>query len=344
MSTREEFDVAFEIITDGDRAEVSDSWKEKLFGKNWKRAMRAIQEKHSGWINTRPVQALGVGYRSYNGEKTDELAIVVYVDHKQPRNDVRRLVPDYVSITGLGRFPTDVVAIGRLRTHEFTKKVRPAMPGCSIGHRNLEGFGTFGLLVKKKDDEGSNLYILSNSHILALDGFADEGDDVVQPASWDVDGTSGAIAKLHKWEPFDFTEQYWPNLIDAAIARVVRAGSNVKSAIRDIKVTPAAANFQITDGMRVHKVGRTTGHMDSRVINPNVKLRAEHLNANAAPALVRYRRQVLCNPFGEGGDSGSIVLNERDEVVGLYAGGTEGGCWFNRIEHVFNLLQIELPT
>jgi hypothetical protein len=345
MSTREEFEVAFEIITDGDRAEISNVWKRRLFGQHWQREMRAIQDKHSSWINTRPVQAIGVGYRNFNGEpaKPKELAIVVYVDHKRPRDKVRKPVPDYVTIPGLGRFQTDVVAIGRLRTHEFTKRVRPAMPGCSIGHRDLQGAGTFGLLVRKSAARDSKVYILSNSHVLAMDGLADEGDDVVQPGAADVEGTSGTIAKLDDWIDFDFTTRYWPNLVDAAIARVVRASDNVRSAIRLMDgLVPAATSFQITDGMRVRKVGRTTGLTEGYVVNSNVRLRAEHMKNSSTDALVRYRRQVLCNEFGYDGDSGSIVLNDRDEVVGLYAGGTEDGCWFNRIEHVFDLLKLEI--
>lgn len=341
-SVRERFEIAFEIITDGDRAEISDDWKQRLFGAQWEREACAFQDHAGDWIDARSVQALGVGYRSCNGEPTDELAIVVYVDCKRARDKLRNPVPSYVRIPGLGRFRTDVVAIGRLQAHAFTKRVRPAMPGCSIGHRGLEGVGTLGLLVTKRAARGSDVYLLSNSHVIALDGLADVGDDVVQPAAFDADGVSSTIANLQEWVSFDFTPRYWPNLVDAAIARVVRASSNVKSRIRDINVVPRAASFRITDGMRVRKIGRTSGLTEGHVINANVKLRARHMKTSSTSGLARYRRQVLCTEFGMGGDSGSIVLNDGNEVVGLYAGGTRRACWFNRIEHVFDLLQIQI--
>jgi V8-like Glu-specific endopeptidase len=94
--------------------------------------------------------------------------------------------------------------------------------------------------------------------------------------------------------------------------------------------------------MRVRKVGRTTGCTEGYVINADVRLTARHMKTSSASGPVRFRRQVLCTQFGMGGDSGSIVVNDRNEVVGLYAGGTERGCWFNRIEHVCDLLNIEI--
>jgi hypothetical protein len=341
-SVRERCEIAFDISGDGYRAEISDDWKRRLFGEHWEREARALQDRAAGWIDTASVQAFGVGYKSCGGEPTDELAIVAYVDRKQPRAKLRDPVPAYVRIPGLRRFPTDVVAIGRLQSHIFTKRVRPAMPGCSIGHRDLQGVGTLGLLVTKQGARGSGVFILSNSHVIALDGLACVGDDVVQPAPFDAGGVGGTIAKLHEWVPFDFTKRYWPNLVDAAIARVVRASSNVKRSIRDINIVPAAASFRIAAGMRVRKVGRTTGCTEGHVINADVRLTARHMKTSSASGPVRFRRQVLCTQFGMGGDSGSIVVNDRNEVVGLYAGGTERGCWFNRIEHVFDLLNIEI--
>ncbi len=134
--------------------------------------------------------------RTKDGQRTDELVIVVYVDRKRPRNKVRKPVPPRIRIPRLGTFETDVVAIGRLEPLVFADHVRPAMPGCSIGHVDLDGYGTFGLLVKMQAGAGAGLFILSNSHVLALDGLAAVGDDIVQPGPADIDGESGKIAKL----------------------------------------------------------------------------------------------------------------------------------------------------
>ena len=58
---------------------------------------------------------------------------------------------------------------------------------------------------------------------------------------------------------------------------------------------------------------------------------------------VRYADQFLCDRFAGPGDSGSIVVNERDEVVGLCAAGALSQGSFNKIEHVFAALGIMLP-
>jgi hypothetical protein len=50
-----------------------------------------------------------------------------------------------------------------------TQRHRPAFPGCGLGHTDVT-VGTFGCLVRKKGDP-NNLYILSNSHVLANEGI-----------------------------------------------------------------------------------------------------------------------------------------------------------------------------
>ena len=70
MSRRKKFDMAFQVITEGDKARISDELKRKLFGEDWVREMRAIQAEADDWINTRPVQGLAVGTRRKKGERT----------------------------------------------------------------------------------------------------------------------------------------------------------------------------------------------------------------------------------------------------------------------------------
>ena len=55
------------------------------------------------------------------------------------------------------------------------------------------------------------------------------------------------------------------------------------------------------------------------------------------------RDQVLCTRYTAGGDSGSVVLNSRNRIVGLHFAGSESTSIFNRISHVFTLLDIDLP-
>jgi hypothetical protein len=342
MSTRAEFDIAFQVITEGAQAKISDELKRRIFGAQWARTMRAVQAAADRWINTEEVQGLAVGTRTRAGRRTDELAIVVYVDRKVPPNQAHKVVPDEIRIDGLGSFPTDVVPVGKVRPLQYANYVRPAMPGCSIGHHKMLTYGTFGLLVRKRSGRGASVFILSNSHVLAQDGLAAKGDDIVQPGPGDNVGMSGTIAKLTDWEPFDFATTGWPNLVDAAIARVVSPKSNVTNCIRDIEVIPVATSSQITVGMTVKKVGRTSDCVSSTVIETSCNLKSPHMKSKTKEGLVRYSDQVRCGRIAGPGDSGSIVLNAQNEVVGLCSAGTDSDCWFNKIEHVFSALDIEI--
>ncbi len=82
---------------------------------------------------------------------------------------------------------TDVIEIGRVRLMERAVKMRPALPGSSIGHYKISA-GTFGVVVRDKNS-GEKL-ILSNNHILAngsngSDGRASVGDAILQPGPYD---------------------------------------------------------------------------------------------------------------------------------------------------------------
>ena len=75
--------------------------------------------------------------------------------------------------------------------------------------------------------------ILSNSHVLALDGLAAEATRSCNRGPTDTDDASGTIAKLADWVPFDFATTGWPNLVDAAIARVLRSEQRYEQHPRD---------------------------------------------------------------------------------------------------------------
>jgi hypothetical protein len=59
-------------------------------------------------------------------------------------------------------------------------------------------------------------------------------------------------------------------------------------------------------------------------------------------ARVGFRDQVLCSRYTDGGDSGSIVLNEQNEAVGLHFAGSPSTSIFNRISPVLQALGVQL--
>ena len=85
MSKRTKLELALEIITEGPQANIPARLRERLFGDDSKRKMRALQKKHEEWIGTSAVQGLAVGRRTKCGCRRRELAIVVFVDKRNRR-------------------------------------------------------------------------------------------------------------------------------------------------------------------------------------------------------------------------------------------------------------------
>ena len=101
------------------------------------------------------VVGLGVGYKQVGGARTDELAVIVYVERKAAAQSLRnaerapgvldapaeaRVVPRgpqeearTLSLPNI-RVPTDVQEVGRVEAQTFVDRVRPIKPGYSISH------------------------------------------------------------------------------------------------------------------------------------------------------------------------------------------------------------------
>ena len=94
--------------------------------------------------------------------------------------------------------------------------------------------------------------------------------------------------------------------------------------------------------MRVQKVGRTTDYTTGVVLDVHYRLALRYKKPGGGTGRVGLRDQVLCTRYTAGGDSGSAVLNSRKRVVGLHFAGSPSTSIFNRIGHVFDLLDLEL--
>lgn len=142
---------------------------------------RALGKVKRQVLNLPNVRGVGVGYKRVGSVSTGKPAIIVFVEKKVPAAELSRGHRVPPKLKGLD---TDVVEIGRVRLlGERKGKMRPALPGSSIGHYNVSA-GTFGAVVKDKNT-GKRL-ILSNNHILAngsngVDGRAKPGDAILQP-------------------------------------------------------------------------------------------------------------------------------------------------------------------
>lgn len=313
----------------------------------------------------RNVVAVGVGRKVIGGEPTEQLAIVCSVVAKRPRQALpaSELVPNTVK-----EVPTDVVPTGPIFAFQNpTERFRPAPGGVSIGHVSITA-GTLGCVVRKN----GRLYILSNNHVLANSNEALVDDPILQPGSADGgQNPHDLIARLSEWVPIEFDEDgAAPCPIGSAAAgvlnsaaaavgsktrlRVVRdaaaAGNLVDCAIAEpleeadvsqeiLQIGPIAGLAEGTLGMNVKKSGRTTGLTTGTIEQIDVTVRVSYGPGRTAT----FVDQLMAGPMSQGGDSGSAVLSETDQLVGLLFAGSVNSTIFNRIQNVFQALQVSLP-
>jgi hypothetical protein len=159
-------------------------------------AVEAQAQYQQTLLAKRNVVGVAVGYKESNGITTDEVALVVLVEQKKP----------YAALSAEDAIPreldgmrTDVVEVGYLRALQTPKdRYRPTIPsGVSIGHFKVTA-GTLGTIVK--DRTTSELFILSNNHVLANCNDAVPGDAILQPGA--IDGgqnPADVVAKLERF-------------------------------------------------------------------------------------------------------------------------------------------------
>ncbi len=342
MKVEEKLLLALEFVTEGKKAAVPEALSRETFStESFLSATDKLKKNARPWTQGRGIQGLGIGEKESDGKLTRKIALRVYVDKKRAMSKVSNPVPKRVRIPDVGDCTTDVVEIGKVEAELFTSRVRPAMPGCGVGHPKVT-VGTFGCLVKKNTDKKGRLYILSNSHVLANQGVASVGDDILQPGR--ADGgkqPKDVIATLDDWVPFVFSGTGFPNLVDAAIAKVRRKNSVIKT-IRILGIQPAGVSKTLRRGMDVKKVGRTTDFTTGVIRDINYRLALTYKRPGGGSGRAGLRDQVLCTRYTAGGDSGSAVLNNRDRIVGLHFAGSPSTSIFNRISHVFQALDIDL--
>ncbi|GAB2889152.1 hypothetical protein GCM10027202_17130 [Microvirgula curvata] len=292
------------------------------------------------WAIGHGVQALGLGEKETCGIVGTDIVLKIYVDKKLPSAKLDKPVPKTVSVGGMTVY-TDVVEIGKVHLHGNTQRIRPALPGFSVSRANDgPNTGTFGLVVNKQG-QPSPQYLLSNWHAIAAAGQASKGDVIIQPGTADNGSAeTDRIGILSDWVPMDFTPNSTQNLVDAAIAQLDPGAASAAIALLGI---PTGVNNQLSRGMYVQKVGRTTSLSVARITDVDLVLNPSYPTPTG-PKQVTLRDQVLVTFYSAPGDSGSGVLDMNNNVVGLHVGGSDVVGFFCKIQNVLDILGLEVVT
>lgn len=329
---------------------------------------KLLRDVHPELFRKTNVVATGVGYKSVQGKKTDELSIICSVATKQSKQSLSKqdLLPS--TVQGI---PVDVTATGVIYAQQPpTGKFRPAPGGVSVGHFLITA-GTLGIWVRKNN----KYYMLSNNHVLANSNDGSVGDPILQPGPYDG-GTNPAdqIATLSEFVQIQFegggggsgcpiaklfasvlngaaavvgsstrltptlvssSAQAANNLVDCAIAEPLNQ-NDVRNEILNIGAVTETA--EATLGMSIKKMGRTTGLTTGSILQIDVTSSVSYGTGKTAV----FVDQLMAGAISQGGDSGSAVLSADNKLVGLLFAGSTSTTIINRIQNVFSALNISL--
>jgi hypothetical protein len=333
-------------------------------------ARKILQEHSKELLSRTNVVATGVGLKVTGGQRTETPSIICSVQKRVPASS---LSPQDLVPSELGGVPTDVIETGRIRTFQSpTGRFRPAPGGVSVGHREITA-GTLGCWVHSN----GQWMMLSNNHVLANSNDAEIGDPILQPGPFDSGrypddqiavlenfvhinfpgdsnggsnggsggcGIAGSIVSIlngiarilgSSTRLKSISTQQLDNLVDAAIARPLNE-EDVLPEILNIGAVTETASAQL--GTAVKKSGRTTGFTVGEIIQVDVTVDVQY----GTNLVARFTDQLMAGAMSQGGDSGSAVLDDQDRLVGLLFAGSDQTTIINRIEHVFDSLNLTL--
>ncbi|EES90998.1 conserved hypothetical protein [Clostridium botulinum D str. 1873] len=287
------------------------------------------------FLNKSNVVGIGCGYKIKNGFYTNQLCIQVFVRKKLPLNELN--TNDLIPSTYKG-IPTDIKETGGFTACSLTQKIRPTPGGyCISNEYNDEYLGTLGCLVTDNKD----LFLLSNSHVLAIFNQAPLGTKIIEPSSeFRGNPKTDTIATLSKYIELKFIEgtSMPVNYTDCGIAKIIDK-SLVSPKIALVGIPKGLSNPKLNQPVK--KVGAiselTTGTVTS--IHATVTV-----NYNDIKKLAIFKEQIFTNLLAQPGDSGAILLDTNNTAIGLLMSGSENVSTFNPIDTVLKELNVNLVT
>ncbi len=297
-----------------------------------KKIKKICNGKYNDFLQYNNVIGVAKGTKTIKGKDIGEPCITVLVEKKLSMDQLSKndLVPGLYN-----NIKTDVIEVGEITALSLTERIRPAKGGYSVGVDSVTA-GTIGCAVYSGDGENIEHYILSNNHVLADENRAQLGAVIVQPGIADGGKVpNDVIGTLHDYEPIKFiTSNREPqNVVDCAIAKCT---PNI--------ITPEICWIGYVNGisdpqkdMIVKKSGRTTALTTGKILLTNATLKIKY---NTGTAL--FVNQIVTSGMSKGGDSGSLLLNENNEAIGLLFAGAYIISVCNPIKEVLDALNISL--
>lgn len=265
-------------------------------------AFAAVEALRSMLETTAPGKyTVGVGMKETGARFTDRLAIFVYVKDKRPLEELpegERIPPE------VNGFPTDVV-VHRPVLAADVARYDPMRGGIQISRPALGNvigvvhYGTAGCVVRRRQDQ--RLLLLTCAHVVQS-----LNQDVFQPAH----GETGAqiIGKA-----VDLRDAGSPLLHDFAVVE----SNGLRQLQKTIEGVGPIKGAAITASDTLNGVAKKRG---ARTLFTNGRVRRLVPGAVPAVSVLEISSEPAGQLYAGKGDSGSVVLNDNDEVIGLLFG------------------------
>lgn len=211
-------------------------------------------------------------------------------------------------------------------TADFSRKrIRPIKPGLSAASVNSTA-GSLGAFVR--DAQGS-FYVLQSL------GVNTAGASVVQPGpvdgGKDPDDTIGYI---------DRTLPLTGSVLAANMVGLVRLAEGVDFETSITGIGPVLGVRPPAVGMRVRKLGRTTGLTTSEIqqIGRTISL------SLGDRGTVVLNNAIMTGPMSEGGDGGALVVDGDGYAVGIIVGGSQISSVLAPIQDVLDAYNVQMVS
>lgn len=286
--------------------------------------IQRIKQTVEGKLLARPgVTAIDIDYKITNGKKTNELAIIVFVEKKKKVPSGEEIPKSIKGIKtdvwegSFSPFSTVAAEAEKKSNSDLADPIAdPIIGGISVGPCFENFYGTLGIVL---DTAFGQQMMLSSAHVLATSPFSIPGSPISQPAvpfGGNCPNTfAGELFMYFIGQPYN---------IDAAIATINNRNAQ-SNFIEQLGQTEGTAVPYV--GERVAKYGRRTGFTTGQITSNTLTFDVTYPNFGT----YRYFNQLRIEtpdpniPFALSGDSGSMIINKENQVVGMIMSGTETG-------------------
>ena len=240
--------------------------------------------------------------------------------------NIRNQAKDEVNIQYVGKI---VKFAGSTSAGFYRQRRRPLRIGSSISDVNVQfdSAGTLGCFVKRLASP-RQIGFLTNNHVVARENCNPSGTPIVQPGTLDGGAyPADQAAELGRF--VKLVRRNRINHVDAAVGyfdeHIAHDGRRIGN-LGDLKGQGNV--MRLPANALVHKVGRATGQTQGRVTAFDV----DNLLVQYDMGVLRFDSQIEIEgigkrSFSDSGDSGSLIVDEDLNAIGLlFAGGDQGGA------------------